>query len=133
MLVHHTHINFLDLTIFKGDLFQSCGILSTKIYQKPINRYCYLHPNSYHPRTIFKGFIYGELRRYLLYSSSYADFLQVKALFFARLLNRGYSLTYLCQMFNEWKEPRRQHLLQLTKSRPSYQPWYFGQNLVKFW
>ena len=45
-------VNFLDLTIFKGNDFQTTGILDIKTYEKPQNLYQYLEFSSIHPSTI---------------------------------------------------------------------------------
>jgi len=53
--------NFLDLNI---------RIIDSKIdsttFQKPLNLYLYLPPNSAHPPSCFKGLITGELKRFWL-------------------------------------------------------------------
>ena len=58
-------VNFLDLTIFKGNDFQTTGILDIKMYEKAQNLYHYLEFSSFHPGTTFKLIITGECIRYL--------------------------------------------------------------------
>ena len=50
-------INFLDLTIYKGIMFEYTTIilLDTKTYQKEKNLYQYLHFKSNHPQSVYKG------------------------------------------------------------------------------
>jgi hypothetical protein len=83
-------IDFLDITIFKKN-----GQLSTKIYQKPINKYLYLPYASNHPRHMLTGFIKGEITRYKRYCSNRIDFLTMQHLFITRLINRGYPKRFL--------------------------------------
>ena len=54
-------MQFLDVTIFKGNRFQTSNILDTKIYHKPTENFQYLHRTSAHPASVFKGFIAGGI------------------------------------------------------------------------
>ena len=56
-------IDFLDLTIYKGQSFQFTNILDTKTFQKQLNLYQYLHFTSNHPKKVFKALIKGECIR----------------------------------------------------------------------
>ncbi len=49
-------INFLDLTIFKGD-----NRLHTTICKKPTDSNTILHTNSFHPPRLSKNIPYGQL------------------------------------------------------------------------
>lgn len=92
--------NFMDLTIYKGGDFERTRKLSVKVFQKPLNAYLYLVPFSFHSRHIFRGFIKGELIRYLRYSTEEKDFLSIKRDFLFRLLARGYSFSFLEIIFD---------------------------------
>ena len=48
-------INYLDVTIYKGERFNTTQLLDVKTYQKPQNLYQYLHYTSSHPQSVFKG------------------------------------------------------------------------------
>ncbi len=65
----NTSVNFLDLTLYKGERFQQNGILVVKTFYKPTNSFQYLHYNSSHPRGNFRGIITGEATRLLLSNS----------------------------------------------------------------
>ena len=69
-----TSINYLDLTIFKGNRFHTTGILDTKVYRKPTETYQYLHRKSSHPPHVFNAFIYGECLRYARNTNNPEDF-----------------------------------------------------------
>ena len=94
-------INILDITIFKGQRFLENNILDIKTFQKPINKYLYIPQSSFHSSSIKKGFISSELRRYRLNCSNHNDFLNIKNLFFQRLLKREYSALFLNKIFNK--------------------------------
>ena len=52
--------NFLDLSI----TISTSGIITTKTYQKPDNKYLYSTPTSCQPKITLKNFVYGTLHRY---------------------------------------------------------------------
>ena len=60
---------FLDLEI------KICNQqLHTKTYQKPLNLYLYLPPNSSHPPSTLKSLIFGNLRRFWIQCSCPDDY-----------------------------------------------------------
>ena len=61
----NTCINFLDLTIYKGDTFDTTHLLDVKTFKKPNNLYQYLDFTSFHQNAIHKGLIIGECIRYI--------------------------------------------------------------------
>ena len=105
-----TGANFLDVTLFKGNRFTSTNILDVTLYQKPINKYVYLLPTSFHAKSVFRSFILGELRRYRINCSDDNDFLIKKNLFFDRLLARGYRPNEILKLFETVHD--RQEILQ---------------------
>ena len=90
---------FLDSFIFKGDRWQSTGILDYSCYQKAVNRYLYLPFSTETPRHILSGFIRGELIRYLKRSSDELSFVRMQVIFFHRLRARGYPVAFLRPLF----------------------------------
>jgi hypothetical protein len=114
----NNEINFLDLTLFRGERFLFEEIVDIKVYQKPTNKYVYLPHTSYHSTNVFK-FIPAELRRYKLICSNQTDYLKIKKLFFDRLHNRGYSTDFLEIMNDTDKTFIRNNLLRqyLCKQR----------------
>lgn len=79
---------FLDVEIFRPDPFM--GHWSTRLYQKPQNKYLYLPPFSFHSQKMFPAFIREEIRRYRILSSEDRDFKTACDQFRERLLARGY-------------------------------------------
>jgi hypothetical protein len=82
-------VDFLDLTISVCPR-ETDTILHTAIYQKPMNRYLYIPPFSYHQQSMFKSFIFSEIRRYRASCSLDSDFEHTCAQFNTRLQQRGY-------------------------------------------
>ena len=82
--------DFLDLTIYKGTQFNTCNILDTKTYQKPLNLYQYLHYTSAHPPKVFKAIVRGECIRYIRTNTSYETYAAMVHAFSQRLHKRGY-------------------------------------------
>ena len=57
------HMDYLDITVFKGKRFKESGILDIKMYTKSCETFMYLNPDSTHPPATFSGFIKGEFLR----------------------------------------------------------------------
>ena len=93
-------VNFMDLEIFKGNLFQSKALIDIRLYQKPQNAYQYLHPTSYHQKTVFPAYITAEIKRIRIACTNDIDFEYNKELFKSRLLNRGYNNSFLTRLFS---------------------------------
>jgi hypothetical protein len=94
-------VDFLDVTIFKGNRFQEKSILDFKVYQKPFNTYLYIPPTSFHNKSIFPNFICSEIQRYCVICNNDTDYQEVKSLFYKRLQTRGYTETFLQPIFDK--------------------------------
>ena len=84
-----TEINFLDLTLFKGKIFQNTQVLDMKCFSKPCDTLQYLSRDSSHPNSCFHGMIKGEAIRYRD-SSSEKEYKHKLNSFISKLLLRGY-------------------------------------------
>ena len=71
-----------------------------KTHQKVLNNYLYVPFKSYHRRSTLKGFIKGELLRYLLNSSKREFYDVTKLKFWNRLVTRGYPKAFIRPIFN---------------------------------
>lgn len=89
-VISSASVDFLDITISVDMRFTLKGLLSIKVYQKPMNEYLYVPWNSFHTTKQRTGFIKGECIRYARTCSSKDDFYALVKLFKARLLKRGY-------------------------------------------
>lgn len=110
---------FLDLSIFKGDRFFNIKKFDIKVYQKPQNKYLYLPLCSFHPKSVFPGFIVSELNRYRLCCNNDNDFEEVKANFYDRLLARGYTDGTLNSLFQ--KHQTRDYLVEALQKHFAHQ------------
>ena len=93
-------VNYLDLTIkVKPSVALNNCTLSFQLYEKALNLYLYLPPNSAHPPGILKGLIYGMVLRIRRLTSN--DKLVTEHILdlFRRLRQRGYSLATLKPLF----------------------------------
>jgi hypothetical protein len=86
------HTTFLDLNItIEG------SAITTSNFQKAMNLYLYIPPQSSHPPCCFKGLIAGELKRYFIQNNK-EDFEKILTNFIGRLLDRGHTLENLCSL-----------------------------------
>ena len=83
-------ITFLDVTVYKGQRFQSEHVLDIITFIKPTETFQYLDRNSAHPQTVFKGFIKGEIIRYIRNTSDQSNLLKLIQQFKRHLLDRNY-------------------------------------------
>ncbi len=92
-------VDFLDLTLFKGNRFQATGHLDSRCYQKPMNMYLYLPFISHHTTATKKAFIHSELHRMLARTTDPQDFISIYNKFYQRLRARGYPVQFLRPIF----------------------------------
>ena len=85
-----SEINFLDVTLYKGNRFRSSGILDIKPFFKQTNQMNYLHYSSSHPPSVFKGIVVGECTRFIRNSSDNVTYLQTTQRLKEALKLRGY-------------------------------------------
>jgi len=108
-----TSVDFLDLTVEIRD-----GSFITKTYQKPMNLYQYIPPNSAHPPGMIKGMIYGILRQYYLQNSKLEDYWKIAMLFYNRLKDRGWLRATLEPIFVAAHEKIRSQFRSSKKLQP---------------
>ena len=93
--ISHTSIDFLDVTVFKSEIFNHTRTLDTKVYFKPTDTHDLLHKSSYHPKHTFKGILKSQIIRFYRISSRENDFDKACSTLFASLITRGYSKRFL--------------------------------------
>jgi len=81
--------------------FDTTGQLSTKLFQKKLSAFLYIHPRSVQPSHIFPAFIRERLLAIRKFCSEEEDFVWAKANFKERLLKRGYSEDMLKTVFGK--------------------------------
>ena len=136
-------ITFLDTVIYKGERFQNEVILDIKTYIKPTETFQHLHRENSHPKNVFKGFIKGEILRYIRNTSSKTELRKQLEAFKHRLLKRGYTEheinevlestknTKRTDLLNPQQRNREQPLVMVTKYNPSIQK--LKTKLTKHW
>jgi hypothetical protein len=117
-----THAVFLDLVVSKRPDFENSGHFQTKLYQKTLNAYLYIPFLSYHPLHQKKGWITGELKRYVRLCSHRTEYLAIREKFYFRLKARGYPKALLQRWFKMVVYADRRQLLygqQVPRTRPT--------------
>jgi hypothetical protein len=114
---------FMDLEFFKGPRFLATGYFDSKVYQKELNNYLYIPPFSSHTKVNIKSMLLSELQRYCIYSTENTDFLDLKTLFYDRLLARGYTplilqSTFLIILDRTTLRNKRNDSLKVNKMTP---------------
>ena len=91
----NNEIDFMDMTMYKGNRFITTGKFDTKVYQKPHNAYLYIAFDSNHPEHNPAALIKTELIRYVRICSDIENFNFIKSLFYSRLRDRKFSIEFL--------------------------------------
>lgn len=106
-------VDFLDLSIS----ISSTGKITTICHQKLLNKYLYIPPSSFHPVHNLRGFITGELIRYVRNCSTLSDFQAIRTRFYHRLRDRGYLPKHILSQFAKIDYSDR-HLFLANHSKP---------------
>lgn len=125
--ISETSIDFLDITIYKSNLYPSHQLLDTKTFQKSNNLYQYLHFSSNHPKSTFKSIIIGECIRYIRSNTEEQNYNLQLQLFKQRLMKREYPPKFIDKYMKRVKYQNRNNFLQPSnniKPNPLPQPIY---------
>ena len=88
-------IDFLDVTVFKGPLFNTSGKLDLKVYFKETDTHALLHKTSFHPPHCYTGIVKSQLLRFHRICTQEQDFKTACKILFCALRKRGYTRTFL--------------------------------------
>jgi hypothetical protein len=114
--ISDTSVDFLDVTLYKGNHYKHLKTLDTKVFFKETDTHELLHKSSFHPKHTFAGIIKSQLLRYWKICSDTLSFdLACSTLFKALRTKRHYSLRFLRQLKHNAVE-------LLTASRSLYSP-----------
>lgn len=105
---------FLDLEIYKGQRIQS-GKLDTRVHQKPNNQHLYIPMFSFHNPKMFKAMIMAELHRYKILCSNNQEYLNIKVLYYNRLLARGYKTEFVQNIFENFDNEDTKRLMLIDR------------------
>lgn len=107
-VIDKNSIDFLDLTIFRNQFNQ----INFKTYQKALNRYSYIPFHSHCPMHLKKGWIIGELIRYVRTNTTTQDYDTIRKLFYERLQRKGYSDEFLLPLFTDTRVNHNREILR---------------------
>ena len=93
--ISESHVEFLDLNIFKGPRFNDTNHLDLSTHFKKTNTFHYLHYSSSHPRSVFRGLVKGEAIRFLRSNTHAPTFTDTKKSLRSHLLSRGYPKAFI--------------------------------------
>ena len=108
--------SFLDLTIYKGNRFETSHLLDLDVYQKPSNQFLFLPYDSYHPEHVFQGWIRGYLGRLRINCTDDIIYHLRRTQFWDQLLARGYAEIDLSTYFRY--DPLRSVLIAKIRTTP---------------
>lgn len=123
--ISDSSVDFLDITLHKGERFTKDNIMDIKPYFKSTNCFQYLHYSSAHPRSVFSGIAKGEASRILRASSSECTYHRVLDKLRLHLLARNYPASLLRKSFSQIKfsdRPRLLHLGSYASNSPNSTP-----------
>ena len=83
-----------------------------KSYIKPTNNFQYLHRESAHPTSVFKGLIKGECIRHMRNTNDSTIFEKRLAHFQTKLIDRGYNTSEIQPIFDEALQSNRNEILK---------------------
>ena len=93
--ISEKEVNFLDVTVFKGEQCHTKGQLDTKVYFKPTDTHELLHKSSYHPKHTFKSIVKSQIIRFHRICTHSSDFHKACSTLFSVLRKRQYSNSFL--------------------------------------
>lgn len=114
--ISQNHINFLDITIYKGQRFATNSILDTKSFIKPTETYQYLHRTSAHPNSVHKAIIKGETLRHIKLNSDQENLYNILSTFEDKLTERGYKRTEITNIINKTLQTPRTSVLKPNRN-----------------
>ena len=83
-------VNYLDVTVYKGDRFRQTGRVDTKLFTKPTNTELHLPYSSFHPLSTFDSILHGQHQRSLIASSGIEQHTATMLQKYTGYLRRGY-------------------------------------------
>ena len=119
--VSKNELTILDVTVYKGDRFQTENKLDIKTHIKKTNKQLYVHESSYHPKSTKKAIMKGETIRYLRTNSNKSNFDKMKTQLIHKLKQRGYKQNHIMkQMEGILHEDRAKTLTRKVKPKDTH-------------
>jgi len=120
-----TSVDFLDITIYKGERYRATGKLDIKPHFKKTNKFQYLEFTSAHPRNTFKSLIKGEMTRLLRACSSEQEYTKIQQKMFKLFKERGYPTTLIKTVQQSVPFAKRAETLQTKEATPQEYETFF--------
>jgi hypothetical protein len=118
-----TSVEYMDLVVYKDHSGPTPSDMCLKVrtHQKPLNKYLYIPPFSFHSKGVFKGFIRAELVRYIVTNTDVHWYNCMVAKFRHRLLQRGYNPSVVdAAIASVSFDDRHTYLHRGTRSTPAH-------------
>lgn len=124
--ISDTEVDFLDTTVYKP--YPSSDKLYTRVYFKPTDTHALLNKTSFHPKSVFKGIIKSQIKRFKMISTTNSDFKNAWSVLYQSLCKRNYSKRWLRQIYYEvLGEMESNERAGLKLSVPGHSNWGFSQ------
>lgn len=104
--VNDSEVNFLDVVSYKGPNFLSTGKLDFRVYFKNTDTHSLLHKHSFHPKHTFRGIVKSQLLRFKRICTEQRFFVTATNTLFKALRQRGYSRSFLRNVFKSFDTPK---------------------------
>ena len=115
----YNSIDFLDITIYKGDRYRFNQTLDIKPHFKMTNKFQYLEYTSAHPRQTFASLIKGELTRLLRACSSATEYRKVQEKMYTAFRDRGYPAQLIINVQESLPFQHREKILNTSTKKQS--------------
>ena len=129
--ISETEVNFLDTTVFKP--YPSSETLYTRVYFKPTDTHALLNKSSFHPKSVFKGIIKSQIKRFKMISTTNSDFRNSWSILHQALRKRNYSKRWLRKVYyDSLGEIESNERAGLEASIPGHSKWGFVQCALRY-
>lgn len=114
-IINEQFIDFLDMTIYKGENFIATQKLDIKVYFKETDTHALLHKTSFHPQHTFKGLVKSQLIRFQRICTKEQEFMKAVKILFESLKSRGYSRSFLRRCLKTFNKKGQKHKNKLFR------------------
>ena len=128
--ISETEVNFLDTTVYKP--CPSSDTLYTRVYFKPTDTHALLNKSSFHPKSVFKGIIKSQIKRFKMISTTNSDFKNAWSILYQSLRKRNYSKRWLRKVYHDvLGEMESDERAGLEVSVPGQSKWGYFQCILR--
>ena len=129
--ISENEVNFLDTTVYKP--YPSSDVLYTRVYFKPTDTHALLNKSSFHPKSVFKGIIKSQIKRFKIISTTESDFKNAWSILCRALRKRNYSKRWLRTVYYDvLGEIESNERAGLEASVPGNSEWGYFQCTLRY-